>query len=67
VSDQGSRNSTSIENYSCEKVLFDSRKFLYLFGYEDEVRHDVEMVDVIYKNIKAKYPSDVKKQGKSPG
>jgi tetratricopeptide (TPR) repeat protein len=46
--------------------LYGGRKFLYLFDYDDEWWHDVELVSVTERVTRAKYPRVVKKQGKSP-
>ncbi|MCK9526249.1 MAG: tetratricopeptide repeat protein [Dehalococcoidales bacterium] len=45
--------------------LYGGRKFLYLFGYENECWHDVELIEVMEKVTRAKYPKVVKKQGKA--
>jgi tetratricopeptide (TPR) repeat protein len=44
--------------------LYGSRKFLYLFDYDPEWWHDVELVSVTERVTRAKYPRVVKKQGK---
>ena len=46
--------------------LYGGRKFLYLFDYDEEWWHDVELVSVTERVTRAKYPRVVKKQGKSP-
>jgi len=46
--------------------LYGGRKFLYLFDYDEEWWHDVELVSVTERVTRAKYPRVVKKHGKSP-
>ncbi len=46
--------------------LYDDNKFLYLFNHDNEYWHDVELLEVIEKVTRAKYPKVVKKQGKAP-
>ena len=46
--------------------LYGGTKFLYLFDHSDEWWHNVELVSVILKNTRAKYPKIVEKHGKSP-
>jgi len=46
--------------------LYGGSKFLYLFDYGDEWWHEVELISVIERVTRARYPRVVKKQGKSP-
>jgi len=47
-------------------ALRPGQKFLYLFDYDDEWWHEVELVGVSEKVPRGSYPRVVKKQGKSP-
>jgi tetratricopeptide (TPR) repeat protein len=44
----------------------EGEKFLYLFDYENECWHEVELVQVVYKASRATFPRVIKKQGKYP-
>ncbi|MDD4465995.1 MAG: hypothetical protein PHY25_04895 [Dehalococcoidales bacterium] len=44
--------------------LYSTREFLYLFDYDNEQWHTVEMIDVFEKVTKAEYPRVVKRKGK---
>ncbi len=46
--------------------LYGGREFLYLFDYDDEWWHEVELMSITERVTRAKYPRLVKKQGKSP-
>jgi len=46
--------------------LYGGPKFLYLFDYQNECWHDVELLSVTKRVTRASYPKIVQKQSKSP-
>jgi len=47
-------------------TLHIGQKFLYIFDYGDEWRHEVELISIIDKVPRGNYPRVVKRHGKSP-
>jgi hypothetical protein len=60
--------------YPAKRIRIDSiplyhqegEKFLYLFDYENECWHEVELIQIIEKTSRATFPRVIKKQGKYP-